>query len=344
MHEDLEEAKKTLGIELPNLDSASKLSQEEIGRIEFGLNKFGSDIKKQGIDLILLGSMGRKELTSSSDFDYFVLQNGCSPDASQNLLVAAEKTREALNLPSPGRQGVFGDIVIGANLYEQIGLESDSNKNLTHRILFLTESHSVFSTDDHDLVFNHILDRYVADNSRFSESLEDKSKIPRYLLNDLIRFWRTMAVDFGAKRWRSVEDDSHLRLIKLKISRKILFAGPLCTLLLVPERTKTVGDLKQHLSDWLRKPPLVQLASVAIDKKFNVSESSNLAIKKILKNYDAFLGALGNPEVRHALKKPNEKNHSTQINNMAEDIQKNLEYLFFDEPVFNKNFRKYSVF
>lgn len=126
----------------------------------------------------------------------------------------------------PGRQGVFGDVVIAVSLYERIGLESDTNQNLTHRMLMLTESKSILSEPTYSNVIGHILTRYCADYVPPERKAGSPAMVPRHLLNDLIRFWRTMAVDFGAKRWRSSKDETSLRLIKLRTTRKILFAGP----------------------------------------------------------------------------------------------------------------------
>jgi hypothetical protein len=115
--------------------------------------------------------------------------------------------------------------VIAANLYESIGLDIDTNANMTRRLLLLTESKSVLSEETYNSVVDNILLRYCSDYLPPIREQGSHAKTPRYLLNDLVRLWRTIAVDFGTKRWRTIKDDSHLRLVKLRITRKILFAG-----------------------------------------------------------------------------------------------------------------------
>ena len=96
-------------------------------------------------DLVILGSIARQETTLESDCDYIVLQNGCLPHVSRKLLEIGDLARRGAQFSPPGRQGVFGDVVIAGSLYERIGLETDTNQNLTHRMLLLTESRSVLS-------------------------------------------------------------------------------------------------------------------------------------------------------------------------------------------------------
>jgi hypothetical protein len=359
MHEDLLKAADALNLSLPNLKAAATNTERDVAEFKSSVSAHWSNhqtkVRQEDItdvDLILLGSIARQEATAESDCDYFILQNGCTPDISRKILSIAHKVRTDLGFAPPGRQAVFGDIVIAANLYERIGLESDTNQNLTHRMLLLTESTSVFSTSTYDNVIDKILGRYCADYQPPLRKEKSSAKVPRYLVNDLVRFWRTMAVDFGAKRWRSTEgNDSYLRLIKLRTTRKILFAGPFCSLLLVPERIKLAEELPAYLRACLKKPPLAQLASIASDQSLapRLSESSKKALKDLLEAYDNLIGLFNERGARHVLKNPDSavqpfKEKADKCEQIAQTIQTCLELIFFDDPVFKGCFRKYSVF
>jgi hypothetical protein len=131
----------------------------------------------------------------------------------------------------------------------------------------------------------------------------------------------------------------------LRITRKILFAGPLATLLLVPNRIKTNDQLKDYLNEWLRLPPIAQLSSTFGE----LSQKSKEALRNLLINYDRFIGLLGQRNVRDILKKPDVYKERfdhilLECRNIADTIQDSLEIIFFDDSLFKDSFRKYSVF
>ncbi len=346
MHPDLANAENILDVSLPALKGAAELSHIDITEFKGELLEafpYDNGVDPKNIDVVLLGSHARGEATQGSDCDYFVLQRGASPLVSQQLIFHTEKVLEQVGLGKPGGQGVFGDIVIAAMLSESIGLESDTNQNMTRRLLLLTESKSVYSEETRKAVIEDILSRYCIEYMKIERISESPAKVPRFLLNDLVRYWRTMAVDFGAKRWRTLRDDSYIRLAKLMTTRKILFAGPLATLLLVPNRVDTNESLQEYLTDWLAKPPLAQLASTAVQLEADAQD----ALASLLVEYDKFVGILNQPEGRKILHSPNTKEFrelSITCKEIGYTIQQCLEVIFYDSPLFKFKIRKYGIF
>lgn len=85
-----------------------------------------------------------------------------------------------------------------------------------------------------------LLDRYL------DQSVKPQ-RPPRFLLNDVIRYWRTMCVDFAGKE-REGPEKWGLRNAKLRTARKILFAGGLLPVLECESRTKLGPNWSsQHL-------------------------------------------------------------------------------------------------
>lgn len=356
MHPDLAKASAALEVPLPGLEAAARNSEDVLqsfreklpGILEERANEEGNraptDRDKELADVVLLGSIARGESTSISDCDYFVLQHGASPGVSRQLIAAAEQARQEAGYREPGAQGVFANIVIAANLYESIGLDVDSNTNMTRRLLLLTESRSVWG-QTRECVIDNILQRYCADYISPSRRASDKARIPRYLLNDLVRFWRTMAVDFGTKRWRTTKGDSYIRLAKLRVTRKILFAGPLATLLMVPHRIQKNEELPDYLGEWLKKPPLSQLASTCEA----LSIDSKAALRSLLKAYDGFISLLANKTNRNALEKPAEDSSRfeqlrIECKQIGDCVQECLIEIFWNDELFKNNFQEYCVF
>jgi hypothetical protein len=151
-----------------------------------------------------------------------------------------------------------------------------------------------------------------------------------------------MAVDFGSKRWRL--GDSHLRLAKLRITRKILFAGPLATVLLAPKHITNNNDLPNYLRSALEAPPLVQIAK----HTNSLNDVSKEAMKILLQNYDKFLSILSGHK-RDVLKgitgdTMSKKEIRDECKQIGDNIESSLEKIFFEDPLFKESFRKYSVF
>lgn len=352
IYADLAKASQQLEVELPAIEKAAGDSEQIIEDFKNELDEFlgeefltkhEKDLKRT--DVILLGSIARRESTVASDCDYYILQNGAPPEVTRKLIDAAERIRKRHGMGKPGPQGVFGKIVVAPNLYESIGLEVDSNTNMTRRILLLAESEPVTVGETYKEVTDHILRRYCSDYLPPNRKEDSPVKVPRYLLNDLVRYWRTMAVDFGTKRWETSKNETNIRLAKLMITRKLLFAGPLATLLLVPQKIQKNVELHKYLTKSFKPSPLAQLAST-VDL---LCETSKAALKDLLISYDEFIELLSSEEERTILEglgKGQGQQSKTwfKCKDLGEKIQKSLEIIFCDDELFKQNFRKYSVF
>jgi hypothetical protein len=167
------------------------------------------------VSVVLMGSWGRAELTSGSDDDFMVLLAGAE---RAQVRPSVEQIQTVLDR-APGDQGIFGAPVASEQLIEKIGLERDNNSNLSRRMLLLLESVHATGAQVHQAVRAQLVDRYLDHSVK-------GFRPPRFLLNDVIRYWRTICVDFAGKE-REGPHKWGLRNAKLRTSRKVLFAGGL---------------------------------------------------------------------------------------------------------------------
>jgi hypothetical protein len=114
----------------------------------------------------------------------------------------------------PGRTGIFGNLIFSHELVHQIGGENDPNSNITRRLLLLLESRTIGSTDAYNRVVRVILERYFDQDTNLFNVDKTHFRVPRFLLNDIVRFWRTMAVDFAGKQRERGGEGWALRNIK----------------------------------------------------------------------------------------------------------------------------------
>jgi len=260
------------------------------------------------------------------------------------------KLKKALNesgrFKDPTPTGAFGALVFGHELIHCIGGSGDSNANLTRRLLVLLESaeatpHSPLSPRLN--LIRGILERYFAEEAHFA----GKKFFPRFLLNDVVRYWRTIAVDYAAKISERGSAGWALRNAKLRFSRKLLYlAGLLLTYetTLFPESElipKTDEDQRslfdearpefssaEHCLHALQLTPLELLARACILLNLPKTHASSLFLK-----YDSFLKILETGETREQLAKLTfEKSEASpvfrEVRELGSDFQNSLNQLF----------------
>lgn len=336
MHPELERAVHALRLsgKLPTLESNSNFSDEVVSTCRTTLQK--RIPPNNAFDVVALGSIGRGECSKNSDFDYIVVAYGLPEDIALRKQIMSElkSLQKGLTLKDPGRTGVFGRVVSAPDLTEFIGLEDDTNRSLTHRILILGEGVSLYQPEKHKTLVQTMLQRYL------SNYKEPKPGVPRFLLNDVLRYWRTLAVDYQAKRWLDLEEEWGLRYLKLLVTRKLAFASLLVPLLACKQATVEAFMEDFGMPSLARIARLCHLAAVFHDP-----------IRTILIISEEFAKALADEGFRELAKKVSSDNRDDwpqafkDLRNRASiDLQAALETIFFGTELFSRNSKRYLSF
>jgi hypothetical protein len=284
--------------------------------------------------LVVFGSVARGEVTSGSDLDWILLIDGQSVPEHKEQEREIERTLVAHGFIKPGASGVFGKMVGSHDLVHNIGGEDDLNSNTTRRVLLLLESYPVGNREVYDRVRRQVLRRYLGDDRGLTHASADV-RVPRFLLNDLTRYWRTVTVDFVYKQVAENDKKWALRNAKLRMSRKLIFAAGLahvffCHLdaLAASARSalmtsRDVSLLIAYLEQELALSPLEVIAKACVDLPIG-----DATARAIFDSYDRFLEILDDQTKRSELEKA--RTHDDLRNSPAWDEVRTVSKPFHD--------------
>jgi hypothetical protein len=100
------------------------------------------------------------------------------------------------------------------------GGHNDTDRNTTERILLLLESVTIDKSNQaYERVVRGVINCYLEEDNHFLTGDSKRYRVPRFLLNDVVPFWRTMAVDFASKQRDRAGEEWGSRNAKLRMSK-----------------------------------------------------------------------------------------------------------------------------
>lgn len=344
-----------LHIEAPNILLSYRRAQEVERRIESVLSQELSQWVSLDTSLVVFGSLARREWTDKSDVDWTYLVDG---QANSDHLTIAQRIKTILDreFKPPNVQGAFASLVFSHDLIHQIGGQEDTNRNTTQRMLLLLESVAIGdkAQEAYERVIKGVIGRYLEEGSGFLNADRTRYKVPRFLLNDIARFWRTMAVDFASKQRDRSGMGWGVRNFKLRMSRKLLFASGLLTCfgcyldLQSANHGATPDELRAYLIRYLRMQfqmtPLEVLAYAV--RQYDIPTH---VANSLFHSYDVFLSMLNDEQTRERLETLRAEEASGdsvfgQVRDISRDFQTALDAIFFDSGSIGPLTKKYGVF
>jgi predicted nucleotidyltransferase len=331
----LDQLMSTLGRDWPAILDARSLTQNRQAELQQLLS--GED--SSDANIVVYGSMARSEMTEGSDLDWTLLLDKVVDPADLGTTQRIAKKIADAGFAMPGTTNIFGSLTSSHALVHEIGGHDDTNANTTRRVLLLLESHVPGNREAYDRVRRHILHRYVEDDYGLSFGSGQKV-VPRFLLNDLSRYWRTVTIDFVHKQRVDAGGKWALRNAKLRMSRKLIFAAGLLVCFecdLDPDaqgarnqlrNAAGVSELVQYLERQFSVPPLETLARAVL--RHAKPETGRL----LFDSYDRFLRVLSDSAKRKELAHldPREARSNEvfqEIREISHAFQEGLTRLFF---------------
>ncbi len=263
---------------LNRLTEAKKFTEDKLQEIR---NKIDAVLEesdyKEHICIVVTGSYGRREASTESDLDWYIIFDK-DRDAHDTIADEINNIEKVILEAIPnkhGDSGTFGSdaIVKFSEMQQNIGGSNDTNQSMTRRMLFLLEGTWLYNEKAFSEYRKDLLSKYIKET--------DSNSIPLFLLNDIIRYYRTITTDFEYKVAEGGKDWG-LRNIKLKFSRKLLyFSGVIAVAELYdlehePRLTKA--------NELFSKSPLSRIQEIC--NKPNLMSEYNDFLDKISSNED----------------------------------------------------------
>ena len=318
-------------MEFPTIVRARKRTLERLEERRRALQAIESD---RDVAVVLMGSWGRLETTAGSDNDFMCLVNGDTRPSAE-VRPSVEDAWKAMGSSGkrPGAEAIFGVPVFSSDL-RKIGLEDDGNKNLTRRMLLLLESRCVLGDDAYRTAKQALLDSYL-------QGVRKPYHPPRFLLNDVFRYWRTIAVDFERKHRDRAGQEWGLRSAKLRISRPLLFASGLLPLLEC--RRLLADEFSPFLTEQFDATPIDRVASCFL--RHGRADSGT----RTLLAYDAFLAKLDDKAFRQELESLSYEDRESsealrRIRELEASMREGFLSLMFETPDLYAMVREYTIF
>jgi predicted nucleotidyltransferase len=163
------------------------------------------------------GSFARDEASEYSDIDLFFIRNDDKASATyqeinvKTILIMAETISviKEMDLPDPSNDGAYLKILKLSDIVSHLGSPKDDHENFfTARMLLLLESAPVSNDSVYNKIIDSIIDTYLRD---YKDHVKDFRAT--FLVNDIIRFWKTLCLNYEHKR----NQDAEAKKIKQKV-------------------------------------------------------------------------------------------------------------------------------
>ncbi|SMN12253.1 hypothetical protein SPBRAN_469 [uncultured Candidatus Thioglobus sp.] len=259
-----------------------KFSESKIVELRSRIEKI-PELKSNDLCVFVTGSYGRLEASEHSDIDLFFLDTD-KTSSIDTVLINSEiiKICRGLSLPEFSKDGLYLETHCLKDIKENLGSPDDDYRNFfTARMLLLLESKPLYNEVLFEKCVDEIIDSYYVDFHKHTDNFQ-----PIFLANDIIRFWKTLCLNYEHKRISKDAKDvtknvAYSQNLKLKFSRKLICFSFILKLI----SCKNPLSQKQ-VKNIVLMTPIERLESI---RKGQNNEIISSAIDDIISGYQWFI-------------------------------------------------------
>jgi len=177
-----------------NLRLAKELSENKLRQLTEELSTAFTDggFDKPFLDNVCVyatGSLGRFELSPTSDLDLFFILNSEEPCSNLDMYRFFSKLydiNKKMGFKDPSKRGHYWFFILKKDLLDIGSQDEDYTNGFTARLLLLLESKPIFN----EALYNTILTETI--NAYFKGREKGKDFHPMRLINDIDKYWLTV--------------------------------------------------------------------------------------------------------------------------------------------------------
>jgi predicted nucleotidyltransferase len=209
----------------------ARYSAQRLSELARAIGDLAPLLDEAALCVYATGSYGRLEAWAGSDIDLFFLYGPPPGEEPPNFLtfirVAARlvEATEQMAFPPFSGDGKYLETLDVNEMERVLGSpQDDSTNTFTARMLLLLESHPISDRGSYDRLIERIVGFYYHDFEDHADHF-----VPTFLLNDILRFWRTLTLNYEHDRYdvrqlapekqERARAKSSLKNYKLKLSR-----------------------------------------------------------------------------------------------------------------------------
>lgn len=258
----------------------------------------------QNLVIYAAGSYARGEASPHSDIDLFFIHDDSGGERVEEprlkgirvMSSVIREIEEGMEFPPPSNDGQFLNIIELSNILEHLGSPEDDYKNhFTARMLLLLESAAVYGEESRANCIDKIIESYLRDYEDHAETFR-----PTFLVNDILRFWKTLCLNYEHRRNQTSEArkiKQKIRNFKLGYSRLLTCFATIALLSSYNNISRdelipicNISPLERLLSLWERKPEIRESLYAALTLYHWFLEKTELSTEAL----EQFFGAREN--------------------------------------------------
>lgn len=233
-------------------------SQARLADLSGRLAQIGELESLKDLCVFATGSYARNEASPHSDIDLFFVHRGSESSekvsrlAELRLFARIIDLGEELKFPTFSNDGEFLRLLYLDDMLKMLGGREDDFQNFfTARMLLLLESAPLVNGDLYDQMLAMIVEAYFRDYPDHAVNFR-----PVFLINDILRFWKTLCLNYEHRRNKPEDDLARKRAqqvknFKLKFSRLMTCFGTIVAVCAMPSPIE-----KEHILCLTRLSPL----------------------------------------------------------------------------------------